>query len=1598
MNLLDLPVRRPVAVAMAFLAIAMVGLVAWQRIPIELYPNVEGDTLWVNFSRPGSEPETVEREILLPLEARVAALPMVLETSASVRGAGGNFQVLFERGVDIRVRELELRRIAAAIGREQPEGTSLYVSGSDTSNWSTFVMMINVLGGDVDRNALFDVTEELIAPRFAAVPGVTEATTTGGAPRQVTLTVDPARAVALGVSIDNVSNAVRRNVGHLRYVGNLESATGITDIVLDGRPAGIHSLAEARIIPGQPAQLRHAGELDFGTGIERSLFRVNGKPSVGIAIYQEQGANLVRLGRDLRAQAAELGEEVREMGLELVIGTDAAEQVEEQIGRLARLGLSGFGIALMVLYLFLRQWQAVTVVAIAVPVSLLAAFAILYLFGDTLNMLTLFGLALAVGLLVDNSVVVFESVQRSLDRGAAPNAAVRQGLRRTVRAIAAASLTTAVVFLPLVLIDVEAGMTSLQKQLEITIRAFLVPLATSLLVAVALVPLLAHRLAAPAAVRRLARRRETRAARGGMAPPDPLRILFGGMVASALRRPPAWLTGTVFAVVVTVMVAIPLIALGSGAQPTRSDTVQLIGRFDQGGSLRQVSDALAELESALGNLDGVDTIETVVREDGGSITVELVDEAQRPAELDAALVRKVAREAARKVSGGFELLNPGDDPRGGGGKGGASGGGSGAFGNPPGEVVLSGPDSGQLERLAKDVVARLDAIPYVQNSWLAERPGLEEIWIQPRRATFEAYGITIGDVLPNLGLAGREGRVNATGFTLPSGRELPVILERVNARTDKAGNELRNLRLQTAAGVVPIAALADIRQMPARATIEHKNGRRETRVYFRLGDDVSESGSGREAIDEQIAETVRAVPRPRGFTVEVSSLDEQISWIQRVLVPVVLLLFLVLALTFESLTLPVLVLLAVPLTVIGASWALVVAGMSLGPMAALGAIALFGLTVNPAILLVDRMQQKVLIGGWTAGAAAFASVRERTRPVLMTTATTIAALWPLAISTGRENEIWPPFATVVIGGLVTSSLLTLLVIPVGFILLHRLDRLFGRVGPWLVVGWLAVTVGIMFWLIQSGLITSLFWQAVVSLLVGGGTLAFTVVLFRRPERHEPESDAGPPALETRNLRKVYGLPGPLRRALAAPRVFAARALAHGDFDPNALSLARAFSQREARERLLPAIVMTLASAALAVRAESGGWRLFFCMLAAVFVVGLLRQVRRSRGRLNAVGAVEPGGVENFIAPGVPWAVLGIFACAALLPVFGGDVSAANVFWPATGALLLGAWQLARHSAAAQAKGQLRERAGGRFLRYPRTIMRRWARRIGGFDLPTSPVEALVGANFRIERGMVGILGPNGAGKTTLLRLLTGILDPSRGTIALGGVPLAKVQRVLARWVGYLPQDAGLPSGLSPREYLRYFAALYDLPPSVRHDRVEYLLSEVGLHDRAGDRIGSLSGGMRQRVSVARTLLRLPPIIVVDEPTVGLDPRERIRFRNLLANLARDRIVLFSTHVVEDVAVACERVLVLSGGRVLFDGAPGALAEAAQGKVWETQASALETVELPPGTILAEETPLGDGRVTRRVLAERQPEPDAKTLESRLEDGYLWLLRGAGDAA
>jgi len=1576
MGVLMLPVHRPVAVAMFFLGIMLLGGIAWQKMPVELFPSLLGDRISISFYRPGSEPEVIEREILLPLQAQVSTMSGVSETWGEVRGPNGSFDIRFESDVNIKVREFELQRMVTEMRREQPQGTFMNVQTSGTGSFSDLAMQIHVLGsGAEDRDALFDLVEQLVAPRFAAISGVSQAVATGGAKRQVTVTVDPDRTTALGLTTQAVTTMVQRTVGRMTYVGDLESEAGRTAVLVDGRPIGVNALTKARVAWNSPALLEHVSEVEIGTGREERLFRVNGQSAVGLVIFQEQGANLVRLGHTLRERIEVVRKELKSQGLDLVIGFDAAETVEDQISHLSQLGASGFAIALVVLFFFLKQWRAVAVVGLAVPVSLLAALALLYITGQTLNLISLFGLMLAIGLVIDNSVVVFEAIQRRLEHGLGIEDAVSEGLRRTVRAIIAASATTAVVFLPLLIVELDDEME--RQMIKVVSFAILLPLAASLIVAIGLVPLLASRLAAPAAASRLTQLRQRRLERGNVVQPDQAKILFGGIVAAALRNPPALLAGTIAAVLITVITAIPgIIANNDTQEATEPDRIQLSANFPSDRSINIASEAIAKLERVIMQDPTVESVEANIELDGGQLTINFIDRELRPDDFRAQTIRNTIRTAAEKIQG-LEIMRPGDER-------GNRGGGNEAFGGAAAEIVLSGPDSVVLLNLADSIEAQLESMPQIEDAWTSMQPGMAEYWIEPIHEAFESLGLTFSEVLPILNLAGQEGQQMTTGFVLQNGRELPLVVERKGAREQNVGmRDLTRLRVQTSSGVMPVTSMATMRQMPPPTMISHHNGRREVRVNYRLRGDIPTTGATRINIEEQIAESIQAVPRPSGTTIETVENDETTTLFQEIAVPAIGLLFLVLAMTFESLTLPILVLIALPLTILGAAWALTFAGISFSMMAMLGALVLVGLTVNPAILLIDRMQQLIREGGWSIGAAAYASVRERTRPVLMTSATTIAGLWPLAITTGRENEIWPPFAIVVIGGLITSTLLTLLIMPVGFILLRRVDEIFARVGPWLALVWMGSTGAIMASLILSDTITSLPWQSVVTLLTGSAFLAVVVVVFRPKEIPEPDCSDGPPTLEVKYLHKTYGLPGVFKTALLAPEKFTEKVLARGG---------SAFLTNDARERLFPLALATAGASILAYLLRTSFWQLFFWLIAGVLLSRFFLELRRYRGHASITGTIEPGGMENRIAFAIPWVVIATFTWLnAISSHLAGFPEPGTYVVCILAAIVVAVFQGMRSSARKQASGEITSRINTRGLGFIVNIWRSWSAKVAGLDLPSDPIRALDGVNFTVERGMIGILGPNGAGKTTLLRQLAGVMNPTRGTIRFGGVQLSKIQRHLARWVGYLPQDAGLPEGMSPREYLTWYAALYDIPPDIRDQRVNDLLEEVGLTEKTDERIRALSGGMRQRVAVARTLLRLPPVIIVDEPTVGLDPRERIRFRNLLSRLARDRIVLMSTHVVEDVAVACDRVLVFCKGQLVFDGGTDTLAETANGHVWEVRKRPDDAMSLPQGSIHTHETPAADGSVIHRIIAQDSPDESATSLDATLEDGYMWLL-------
>lgn len=276
-------------------------------------------------------------------------------------------------------------------------------------------------------------------------------------------------------------------------------------------------------------------------------------------------------------------------------------------------------------------------------------------------------------------------------------------------------------------------------------------------------------------------------------------------------------------------------------------------------------------------------------------------------------------------------------------------------------------------------------------------------------------------------------------------------------------------------------------------------------------------------------------------------------------------------------------------------------------------------------------------------------------------------------------------------------------------------------------------------------------------------------------------------------------------------------------------------------------------------------------------------------------------------------------------------------------------------------------------------------------------EAAADVGLALTPGIVGLLGPNGAGKSTLMRVLSTLAKASSGRVLWRGEDIARKPDALRRELGYLPQDFGVYEALSAREFLAFLAAVKGLPPRGVPARVDECLQMVGLDDVADRRLGGYSGGMRQRVGIAQALLNDPKLLIVDEPTVGLDPEERVRFRHLLAELAGERLVILSTHIVSDIEASASTLAVMSGGRLRFHGTPEALMAGADGHVWQWTVAADQLAEARARLRISRAQRRAHG-VEVRVVGEQSPAPDAVLVAPDLEDAYLWLLHRDGTAS
>ncbi len=808
--------------------------------------------------------------------------------------------------------------------------------------------------------------------------------------------------------------------------------------------------------------------------------------------------------------------------------------------------------------------------------------------------------------------------------------------------------------------------------------------------------------------------------------------------------------------------------------------------------------------------------------------------------------------------------------------------------------------------------------------------------------------------------------------------EYDILIQNENLE-ESTIEDLRELPISSSTGgYYPLEQVSRIVYAEGQSSINRVNQEKQIEISYNFTSEVSESNTFLNSARLEINQLINSLEFPASIAIETVESDADLSEFYFLIGIAALLIYMILAAVFESLINPLVIMFTIPLAAIGSLWAIIFTENSLlNANTLIGFLILLGIVVNNGIILIDFtriLRQR----GFRRSRALLLSGRARLRPILITAITTIVAMMPLAMGKVEYvTSIAAPFAITVIGGLSLSTIFTLLFIPTVYSGIESMLEWFRRL-DWRV----QIIQGILF-LIGSLIIyfeiSSVIWQSanlfVLLLIIPGST--YFVQSSLRSARTTVISTQQEITIHIRNLFKIYDQPGRFRREWQKGKNIVSNP--KDKFDSLGWESLLSLSWHPLLISFLIYFVYFYI--------QSDGWVFLLCHLVYFHSLHFLKRIEEIQTTLLK---------ENNI-------VKKVLGRVYMLILWGGPALNLVVFYtrwkePVTVLLIASMWYFAllvyttsnRLSRQLVNVNKLKGRFSGIRKRYYRLIQA-----VPIIGKKTRPFKALNGVSLEIGSGMFGLLGPNGAGKTTLMRIICGILEQSYGSVYFNDIDAKEKREELQGLIGYLPQDFGTYENMTAFEFLSYQAILKNiLKNKEREKRVLYVLSAVHMTDHKDEKIGSFSGGMKQRIGIAQTLLHLPRILVVDEPTAGLDPRERIRFRNLLVELGRERIVVFSTHIIEDIASSCDKVAVLDKGSLKYFGDPPEMLKKAEGHVWQCLVYADAFEKLRTKQNIIHHIKIGD-KIRIRLLSEKKPLDEAISVTPTLEDSYLWLLSGNG---
>ena len=999
MNITDFSLRRPVMTLMIFLSFVVIGLISSRLLPLEFFPELDAPFVSINIPYPNSTPEEVEREITRPVEEILATISDVKRMVSDSSENSVNIFLEFDWGIDTDVKAIETKERIESIRNQLPlDVERISIQKLNTSDMPILIMRIS---SKRDLSNSYDMLNRLLKRRIERIRGVSKVEMYGVEKKQILIQLLADRIIAHKIDLNHLSQ-VLRNSNFMVTAGRITDANRRFTV----RPMGeISTVDEINnlIVGDNGLKLRDIAnvghempELEYGRHLNQAY-------AIGLNVFKESGANIVEVGRCVKETIAEISKDPRMEGISLYMMDDLSDGIVSSLNELLKAGLLGAALALIVLFLFLRQWSTTFIVVLAVPFSLLVTLAFMYFMNLSLNILSMLGLLLAVGMLVDNAVVVTENIYRYQKLNPGKKNTTISAVKEVALAITAGTSTTAIVFLP----NIISSNNEIAIYLKHVALSFCVALGASLILAQTVVPLLASRIKS--------------------SPLNEKKRWIDRLV-SRYERILSWLlnhrkTSAGILLLTFFSIAIPVKFVKSDMFPPQEDRrLYLYYYINDSYTLERVEEAVDKVEDYLfANKDKfeIESVYSFYENNYGLSTIKL--KKGRGA-------KKSQDKISDEISSGLPEIavgKPSFERR-------RSGGSTDDL-----NIYLVGSSTEQLINLSHEVAWTLGQIPGFKDVRSRASVGNKEVLVVVNRERAKKYGFTPQEVASNIAVAMR-------GVNLPRMHdeegEIEVKVE--FQKKDKRNLEqLRNISLfGENNNPVKLSTLADFTVRQGPPNIHRENRITSLGIAIDLKDLTVNEAKGK------ISKVLGQYDFPPGVSWNYGrSFDFEGEAVKTMLINTLLalaLIYFVMASLFESLVFPAAIWTSIIFAVVGVWWFFLITGTTFSIMAWIGVLILIGVVVNNGIVLIDHINQ-LRAQGLSRYEAIVQAGGNRIRPILMTAGTTILSLVPLCFTTvaiGGNGPPYFPMARAIVGGLAFSTMVTLIILPEIYLLLDDLRQ------------------------------------------------------------------------------------------------------------------------------------------------------------------------------------------------------------------------------------------------------------------------------------------------------------------------------------------------------------------------------------------------------------------------------------------------------------------------------------------------------------------------------------------------------------------------------